>query len=88
MNAFQYSKWEHFAKVINKAKISCNLSNYNVDDHFPVKGKIVKSGATTKEVIDLIKRKTIDPYKPVILIINKKSGFAPLPVYGVYKKYT
>ena len=24
----------------------------NVDDHFPVKGKIVKSGATTKEVID------------------------------------
>ena len=52
MTALEYSKWEHFAKVINKAKISCNLSGYNVDDHFPVKGKIVKSGATTKEVID------------------------------------
>ena len=52
MTALEYSKWEHFAKVINKAKISCQLSGYNVDDHFPVKGKIVKSGATTKEVID------------------------------------
>lgn len=52
MYALEYSKWEHFAKVINKAKISCNLSGYNIDDHFPVKGKIVKSGATTKEVID------------------------------------
>lgn len=52
MPMLEYSKWEHFAKVINKAKISCQLSGQNVDDHFPVKGKIVKSGATTKEVID------------------------------------
>ena len=52
MIALEYSKWEHFAKVINKAKISCNLSGVNLEDHFPVKGKIVKAGATTKEVID------------------------------------
>lgn len=24
MTALEYSKWEHFVKVINKAKISCN----------------------------------------------------------------
>jgi len=52
MPMLEYSKWEHFAKVINKAKVSCQLSGQNVDDHFPVKGKIVKSCATTKEVID------------------------------------
>ena len=52
MLVLEYSKWEHFAKVINKAKISCKLSGVNIEDHFPVKGKIVKSGATTKEVID------------------------------------
>jgi len=52
MGALEYSKWEHFAKVINKAKISCNISGFNTEEHFPVKGKIVKSGATTKEVID------------------------------------
>lgn len=52
MPVLEYSKWEHFAKVINKAKISCELSGANIEDHFPVKGKIVKSGVTTKEVID------------------------------------
>ena len=52
MIALEYSKWEHFVKVINKAIISCNVSGFNIEDHFPVKGKIVKSGATTKEVID------------------------------------
>ena len=53
MLALEYSKWEHFAKVINKAKISCKLSGINVDDHFPVIGKTIKmpKGAT-KEVID------------------------------------
>ena len=42
MLALEYSKWEHFAKVINKAKISCKLSGVNVDDHFPVIGKTRK----------------------------------------------
>ena len=53
MVALEYSKWEHFAKVINKAKISCKLSGINVNDHFPVIGKTIKmpKGAT-KEVID------------------------------------
>ena len=32
MIVLQYLKWEHFAKVINKAKISCKLSGVNVDD--------------------------------------------------------
>ena len=53
MLALEYSKWEHFAKVINKAKISCKLSGANVDDLFPVIGKTIKmpKGAA-KEVID------------------------------------
>ena len=53
MPALEYSKWEHFVKVINKAKISCNLSGFNVDEHFPVKGKTIKMpNGATKEVID------------------------------------
>ena len=53
MLVLKYSKLEHFAKVINKAKISCKLSGINVNDHFPVIGKTIKmpKGAT-KEVID------------------------------------
>lgn len=53
MIALEYSKWEHFAKVINKAKISCNLSGMNVEEHFPVKGKtIAMPKGASKEVID------------------------------------
>ena len=53
MPALEYSKWEHFAKVINKAKISCKLSGFNVDEHFPLKGKtIIMPKGATKEVID------------------------------------
>lgn len=53
MSALEYSKWEHFAKVINKAKISCNLSSFNVEEHFPVKGKTIEMpNGATKEVID------------------------------------
>lgn len=53
MIALEYSKWEHFAKVINKAKISCNLSGMNVEEHFLVKGKtIAMPKGASKEVID------------------------------------
>ncbi len=53
MLALEYSKWEHFAKVINKAKVSCKLSGFNVDEHFPLKGKtIIMPKGATKEVID------------------------------------
>lgn len=53
MSALEYSKQEHFAKVINKAKISCNLSGFNVEEHFPVKGKTIEMpNGATKEVID------------------------------------
>ena len=52
MTVLEYSKWEHFSKVIDKARISCSLSNQNIEDHFPIVGKIVKAGATVKEVID------------------------------------
>ena len=53
MSALEYSKWEHFTKVINKAKISCNLSGFNVEEHFPVKGKTIEMpNGAAKEVID------------------------------------
>ena len=52
MKALGYAKWENFSKVIDKAKISCQLSGNEVSDHFPDIRKIVKAGITTKEVED------------------------------------
>ena len=49
----QYQKWENFAKVIDKAKIACKNSQYEVDDHFPEVRKMVQIGSNTgREVLD------------------------------------
>ena len=53
MVALEYSKWNNFVGVIEKAKIACDLSNNNVEDHFADVGKTIKmpKGAT-KEIND------------------------------------
>ena len=41
MTALEYSRWRNYKKIINKSKISCNVSNNNVNDHFADVGKMV-----------------------------------------------
>lgn len=48
----QYKKWENFSKVIDRAKLACKNSGFEIDDHFPDVRKIVDAGATQKEVLD------------------------------------
>ena len=55
MTALEYSKWENFGKVIEKAKIACEASNNNIIYHFPDVRKTIKM---PKGAI-----KTIDDYK-------------------------
>lgn len=43
-----YSKWGNFNKVIDKAKISCNISNNNVSEHFADAGKVLEVGNKAK----------------------------------------
>lgn len=52
MEVLGYSKWGNFDKVIDKAKITCEISNNKISDHFADAGKIVEAGATTKTIID------------------------------------
>ena len=54
MIALGYFKWGNFKKVIDKSKISCNISNNNVNDHFADVGKTVPmpSGAKPKIIED------------------------------------
>ena len=48
----QYKKWENFSKVIDRAKLACKNSGFEIDDHFPEVRKIVEAGATQKKVSD------------------------------------
>lgn len=49
----QYKKWENFAKVINRAKLACNNSGFEIQDHFPEVRKMVKIGSNTvRDLLD------------------------------------
>ena len=51
--ALQYSKWENFSKVIDRAMLACKNSGFDVDDHFPeVRKTIEMPKSATKQVID------------------------------------
>ena len=53
MLSLGYSKWGNFQKVIDKAKIACNISNNNVAEHFADAGKVLEVGNRAKiSVID------------------------------------
>ena len=47
-----YSKWENFAKVINKAKLACEGVGHNVKDHFPDARKKVSLGSGAERDVD------------------------------------
>ena len=52
MMMLEYSKWENFVKVIDKAKEACKNSNINVLDHFAGVGKTIKMPKTAEKIID------------------------------------
>lgn len=47
-----YSKWENFANVIDKAKISCQTAGHMVEDHFPDVRKMVDIGSGAEREIE------------------------------------
>ncbi len=47
-----YTKWDNFKKVIHKSKISCEVTDNDILDHFADVGKMVKIGSTTEREID------------------------------------
>ncbi len=44
----EYTDWRRFENVISKAKLSCENSNINIDDHFANVSKMVDIGSNTK----------------------------------------
>ncbi len=43
----EYKEWRKFSSVIEKAKISCKASNYNIIDHFVQMDIMVEIGSNT-----------------------------------------
>ena len=53
MILLEYKQWRRFEQVIERAKEACKNSNVSVYDHFADVGKIVKAGATNKDIGDI-----------------------------------
>lgn len=52
--AFSYSQWRRFNEVVEKAKLSCNVSGNIVSNHFADVGKMVDLGSgATREIADV-----------------------------------
>jgi len=50
-----YAKWDNFIKVIHKAKITCDVSENNISDHFADVGKtITMPKGASKEIPDIM----------------------------------
>ncbi|TAN42559.1 MAG: hypothetical protein EPN22_12385 [Nitrospirae bacterium] len=55
MGLLGYTKWENFAKVIDKAKQSCHTSGHYIADHFPdVRKTIPMPKGAEKEIDDVM----------------------------------
>jgi len=52
MGLLGYTKWENFAKVIDKAKQSCHTAGHSVDDHFPDVRKTIQMPKGAEKEID------------------------------------
>jgi hypothetical protein len=48
----EYAQWRNFAKVLDRAKIACMNSGYQLGDHFAEVSKIVAAGAASKPIVD------------------------------------
>ena len=48
----EYKEWRYFSAVIEKAQIACSQSNNSINSNFGVNTKIVKTGVSSKTIID------------------------------------
>jgi len=62
----EYTEWRNFTNVIEKAKIACQQSKLNISDHFVDVNKIVKAGATSKEINDIM----LSRYACYLIVMN------------------
>ncbi len=51
-NVLEYVQWRNFEKVLDRAKLACKNSGYEVITHFAEVSKIVVAGATSKPIVD------------------------------------
>ncbi len=70
MPLLEYSKWERFSNAIDNAKVACEKSGYNIEDHFPGVGKMVSIGSKTSRKVNDYK---LSRYACYLIVQNSDS---------------
>lgn len=75
-----YKEWRYFSSVIEKAQIACSQSNNNINSNFGVYTKIVKTGVSTKNIIDY----KLSRYACYLIVQNANSKFKTVALGQTY----
>lgn len=75
-----YKEWRYFSTVIEKAQIDCLQSNNNINCHFGVNTKIVKTGVTSKTIIDY----KLSRYAYYLIVQNANPKFETMALGQTY----
>ena len=67
MHVLEYKQWRSINDLIERAKIACKESKYNISDHFALQRKMVDIGSKTKrKIIDY----KLSRYACYLIVIN------------------
>ena len=75
-----YKEWRYFSAVIEKAQVACSQSNNNINFNFGVNTKIVKTGVSTKTIIDY----KLSRYACYLIVQNANPKFEAVALGQTY----
>ncbi len=75
-----YKEWRLFSAVIEKAQIACSQSNNSINSNFGVYPKIVKTGVSTKTIIDY----KLSRYACYLIVQNANPKFEAVALGQTY----
>lgn len=75
-----YKEWRYFSAVIEKAQVACSQSNNSINSNFGVNTKIVKTGVSSKTIIDY----KLSRYACYLIVQNANPKFKAVALGQTY----
>ena len=75
-----YKEWRYFSSVIEKAQVACLGSNNSINSNFGVNTKIVKTGVSSKSIIDY----KLSRYACYLIVQNANPKFKSVSLGQTY----
>ena len=63
----EYAQWRRFLDAVERAKLACKNSGYNVSDHFADVGKMIKAGKGAEREVEDVK---LSRYACYLIVMN------------------